>query len=94
MMGQLFDDPACRTAREVLRIAPTAAVARQKRMTVDNEDYYLYIEVLIGSGPINTGVARFYRVQIVETPQPVILSLQVTNGNAVITWASVPNASR
>ena len=30
-LGELFDDPACRTAREVLRIAPTAAVARRKR---------------------------------------------------------------
>ena len=43
----------------------------------------------IGSAP-----QRFYRVQIVEMPtvipiQPVILSLQVTNGSAVITWSSV-----
>jgi len=30
-LGELFDDPACRTAREVLRAAPTAAVARRKR---------------------------------------------------------------
>jgi transposase len=30
-LGELFDDPACRTAREVLRIAPTAKVARQRR---------------------------------------------------------------
>lgn len=30
-LGELFDDPACRTAREVLRVAPTAAVARRKR---------------------------------------------------------------
>lgn len=30
-LGELFDDPACRTAREVLRVAPTAAVARSKR---------------------------------------------------------------
>jgi len=32
-LGELFDDPACRTAREVLRIAPTAAVARRKRVS-------------------------------------------------------------
>lgn len=32
-LGQLFDDPACRTAREVLRIAPTAAAARRRRMS-------------------------------------------------------------
>ncbi len=30
-LGELFDDPACRTAREVLRIAPTAAAARKRR---------------------------------------------------------------
>jgi transposase len=30
-LGELFDDPACRTAREVLRVAPTAATARRKR---------------------------------------------------------------
>jgi transposase len=30
-LGALFDDPACRTARELLRVAPTAAVARRKR---------------------------------------------------------------
>ena len=45
----------------------------------------------IGSAP-----QRFYRVQIVEMlqlnipTQPIILSLQVTNGNAIITWSSVP----
>jgi len=38
----------------------------------------------VGSNP-----QRFYRVKVAETPQPVILSLQVTNGNAVITWSSV-----
>ena len=26
-LGELFDDPVCRTAREVLRIAPTARAA-------------------------------------------------------------------
>jgi len=30
-LGELFDDPACRTAREVLRVAPTAAQARRRR---------------------------------------------------------------
>jgi len=30
-LGELFDDPACRTAREVLRVAPTAAAARRRR---------------------------------------------------------------
>ena len=32
-LGELFDDPACRTAREVLRVAPTAAVARRRRVS-------------------------------------------------------------
>lgn len=31
-LGELFDDPACRTAREVLRVAPTAAEARRRRV--------------------------------------------------------------
>ena len=31
-LGEVFDDPTCRTAREVLRLAPTAAVARRRRM--------------------------------------------------------------
>ena len=30
-LGELFDDPTCRTAREVLRIAPTATAARRRR---------------------------------------------------------------
>ena len=33
VLGELFDDPACRTAREVLRVAPTAAVARKRRVS-------------------------------------------------------------
>jgi transposase len=32
-LGELFEDTACRTAREVLRIAPTAAAARQRRVS-------------------------------------------------------------
>ena len=30
-LGEVFDDPTCRTAREVLRVAPTAEVARRRR---------------------------------------------------------------
>jgi transposase len=30
-LGELFDDPVCRTAREVLRIAPTARAATRRR---------------------------------------------------------------
>jgi transposase len=31
-LGGLFDDPTCRTAREVLRVAPTASEARRRRV--------------------------------------------------------------
>jgi transposase len=30
-LAEVFDDPTCRTAREVLRLAPTAEVARRRR---------------------------------------------------------------
>src|SRR5712691_11502201 len=30
-LGEMFDDPTCRTARELLRIAPTARVATRRR---------------------------------------------------------------
>ena len=30
-LGELFDDPTCRTAREVLRVAPTARAATRRR---------------------------------------------------------------
>ena len=30
-LGELFDDPTCRTAREILRIAPTAQAATRRR---------------------------------------------------------------
>jgi len=39
----------------------------------------------VGSDP-----QRFYRVKVTEAPLPVILSLKVSNGSAVITWSSVP----
>jgi transposase len=32
-LGELFDDPTCRTAREVMRIAPTARAATRRRTT-------------------------------------------------------------
>ena len=36
-LGELFDDPTCRTAREVLRVAPTARAAiRRKTSTLAN----------------------------------------------------------
>ena len=30
-LGEVFEDPTCRTAREVLRLAPTADIARRRR---------------------------------------------------------------
>lgn len=36
-LGELFDDPTCRTAREILRVAPTArAATRRKTSTLAN----------------------------------------------------------
>ncbi len=32
-LGELFDDPTCRTAREVLRVAPTARTATRRRIS-------------------------------------------------------------
>jgi transposase len=32
-LGELFDDPTCRTARQILRIAPTASAATRRRLT-------------------------------------------------------------
>ncbi|MGH7733546.1 MAG: IS110 family transposase, partial [Gemmatimonadales bacterium] len=32
-LGELFEDPTCRTAREVLRVAPTARAASRRRTT-------------------------------------------------------------
>lgn len=33
-LGELFDDPTCRTAREVLRVAPTARAATRRRTSI------------------------------------------------------------
>ena len=55
-LGELFDDPTCRTAREVLRIAPTArAAARRRTMTLANAN--------AGPGHRRLGHARAERLQ-------------------------------
>jgi transposase len=55
-LGELFDDPTCRTAREVLRVAPTAkAAVRRRTSTLANANS--------GPGRRRLGVARAERLQ-------------------------------
>ncbi len=55
-LGELFDDPTCRTAREVLRIAPTArAATRRRTSTLANAN--------AGPGRRRLGTARAERLQ-------------------------------
>ncbi len=55
-LGELFDDPTCRTAREVLRVAPTArAAARRRTSTLANAN--------AGPGHRRLGVAKAERLQ-------------------------------
>jgi transposase len=55
-LGELFDDPTCRTAREVLRIAPTAKAATRKRTsTLANAN--------AGPGHRRLGQAKAQRLQ-------------------------------
>lgn len=55
-LGELFDDPTCRTAREVLRIAPTASAATRRRTsTLANAN--------AGPGRRRLGMARASRLQ-------------------------------
>ena len=55
-LGELFDDPTCRTAREVLRIAPTATAARRRRTsTLANAN--------AGPGHRRLGTAKAERLQ-------------------------------
>lgn len=55
-LGELFDDPTCRTAREVLRIAPTArAASRRRTATLANAN--------AGPGHRRLGSARAQRLQ-------------------------------
>ncbi len=55
-LGELFDDPTCRTAREVLRIAPTArAATRRRTSTLANAN--------AGPGRRRLGVTKADRLQ-------------------------------
>ena len=55
-LGELFDDPTCRTAREVLRIAPTArAATRRRTSTLANANG--------GSGHRRLGTTRAEQLQ-------------------------------
>jgi transposase len=55
-LGELFDDPTCRTAREVLRIAPTARQAvRRRTASLANAN--------AGPGRRRLGVAKAERLQ-------------------------------
>src|SRR6266508_2124243 len=55
-LGELFDDPTCRTAREVLRVAPTArAAVRRRTATLANAN--------AGPGHRRLGVAKAERLQ-------------------------------
>jgi transposase len=55
-LGELFDDPACRTAREVLRVAPTAAAARKRRVST-------LAEANAGPGHRRLGTTRAERLR-------------------------------
>ena len=55
-LGELFDDPTCRTAREILRIAPTArAATRRRTSTLANAN--------AGPGHRRLGQAKAERLQ-------------------------------
>ena len=55
-LGELFDDPTCRTAREVLRVAPTArAATRRRTSTLANAN--------AGPGHRRLGQAKAERLQ-------------------------------
>jgi transposase len=55
-LGELFDDPTCRTAREVLRVAPTAqAATRRRTSTLANAN--------AGPGRRRLGQAKAERLQ-------------------------------
>jgi transposase len=55
-LGELFDDPTCRTAREVLRIAPTARVATRRRTST-------LADANAGPGHRRLGTAKAERLQ-------------------------------
>ena len=56
-LGELFDDPTCRTARAVLRIAPTARAATRRRTST-------LADANAGPGRRRLGAAKAERLQV------------------------------
>jgi len=69
-LGELFDDPTCRTAREILRVAPTArAATRRRTSTLANAN--------AGPGRRRLGVARAERLQSAAAASIAVPELDV-----------------
>jgi transposase len=68
-LGELFDDPACRTAREVLRIAPTAKVARKRRTST-------LADANAGPGHRRLGEARAERLKAAAATSIAVAELE------------------
>jgi transposase len=67
-LGEVFEDPTCRTAREVLRIAPTASAAARKRTsTLANANQ--------GPGRRRLGQARAARLQALARESTAVREL-------------------
>jgi transposase len=72
-LGELFDDPTCRTAREVLRIAPTARIATRRRTsTLANAN--------AGTGHRRLGTARAERLQAAAADSIAVPELEAEVG--------------
>jgi transposase len=68
-LGELFDDPTCRTAREVLRVAPTArAAARRRTATLANANG--------GPGHRRLGTAKAERLQVAAADSIAVPELE------------------
>lgn len=68
-LGELFDDPTCRTAREVLRIAPTAQAATRRRATT-------LANANAGPGHRRLGQAKAKRLQAVAADSIAVPELE------------------
>src|SRR6266540_3997599 len=69
-LGEVFDDPTCRTAREILRIAPTArAATRRRTSTLANAN--------AGPGHRRLGVAKAERLQAAAAASIAVSELDV-----------------
>jgi transposase len=68
-LGELFDDPTCRTARAVLRIAPTARSATRRRATT-------LANANGGPGRRRLGVVRAERLQVAAADSIAVPELE------------------